>query len=102
MERPTVIRHRGGVRTSGEVWVRNRLWRIEPRLCFSKVQLPDGPASRETGEFIRRDWDLAVRETTLLDTHSQMSRYGLGSSPWHLSRHHISPAFRSVWVRLSR
>ena len=43
-------------------WVPNRLWRVEPRLCFSKVQFPDGPASRETGEFIMRDWDLAVRE----------------------------------------
>ena len=40
----------------------NRLWRVEPRLSFSKVKLPDWPASRESGDFILRNWDLAVRE----------------------------------------
>ena len=40
----------------------NRLWRVEPRLSFSKVKLPDWPASRESGDFIMRNWDLAVRE----------------------------------------
>lgn len=40
----------------------NRLWRVEARLSFSKVTFPDWPASRESGDFIMRTWDLAVRE----------------------------------------
>jgi len=40
----------------------NRLWRVEPRLSFSKVTFPDWPTSRESGDFIMRNWDLAVRE----------------------------------------
>src|SRR5680860_1269693 len=40
----------------------NRLWRVEPRLSFSKVTFPDWSASRESGDFIMRNWDLAVRE----------------------------------------
>lgn len=40
----------------------NRLWRVEPRLCFSKVTFPDMPASRESGDFVLRNWDLAVRD----------------------------------------
>ncbi|GEP39604.1 hypothetical protein NPS01_32670 [Nocardioides psychrotolerans] len=40
----------------------NRLWRVEPRLSFSKVTFPDWPTSRESGGFIMRNWDLAVRE----------------------------------------
>lgn len=40
----------------------NRLWRVEPRLCFSKVRFPDMPASRESGDFVLRNWDLAVRD----------------------------------------
>lgn len=40
----------------------NRLWRVEPRLSFSKVEFPDWSASRESGDFIMRNWDLAVRE----------------------------------------
>lgn len=40
----------------------NRLWRVEPRLCFSKVTFPDMPTSRESGEWVMRNWDLAVRE----------------------------------------
>ena len=40
----------------------NRLWRVEPRLSFSKVKLPDWPASRGSGDFIMRNWDLVVRE----------------------------------------
>jgi len=43
-------------------WIPDRLWRVEPRLCFSKVTFPDGPVSRETGEWVMRAWDLAVRE----------------------------------------
>ena len=43
-------------------WVPDRLWRVEPRLCFSKVEFPDGPTSRETDEWVMRDWDLADRE----------------------------------------
>jgi len=27
-------------------WVPDRLWRVEPRLCFSKVTFPDGVAHR--------------------------------------------------------
>ena len=42
--------------------VPNRLWRVEPRLSFSKVTFPDWPNSRESGDFIMRNWDLAVRE----------------------------------------
>ena len=42
--------------------VPNRLWRVEPRLSFSKVKFPDWSASRESGDFIMRNWDLAVRE----------------------------------------
>ena len=40
----------------------NRLWQVEPRLSFSKVTFPDWPTSRESGDFIMRNWDLAVRE----------------------------------------
>jgi transcriptional regulator with XRE-family HTH domain len=43
-------------------WVPDRLWRVEPRLCFSKVEFPDGPTSRETGEWVMCAWDLADRE----------------------------------------
>ncbi len=43
-------------------WVPDRLWRVEPRLCFGKVEFPDGPTSRETGEWVMRAWDLADRE----------------------------------------
>ena len=72
-----VAGHGVGVRAPGEVtvdftqvtfnghnicWVPDRRWRVEPRLCFSKLTFPDGPATRETGEWIMRDWDLADRE----------------------------------------
>ena len=40
----------------------NRLWRVEPRLSFSKVKFPEWPTWRESGDFIMRNWDLAVHE----------------------------------------
>lgn len=32
-------------------WVPNLLWRLESRLCFSRVQFPDTVAVRESGEW---------------------------------------------------
>lgn len=43
-------------------WVPDQLWRVEPRLCFSKVKFPDGVAHRETGEWQQRYFDLAERD----------------------------------------
>jgi transcriptional regulator with XRE-family HTH domain len=43
-------------------WVPDRLWQVEPRLCFSKVKFPDGVAHRETGEWQQRHFDLADRD----------------------------------------
>jgi transcriptional regulator with XRE-family HTH domain len=43
-------------------WVPDQLWRVEPRLCFSKVKFPDGVAHRETGEWQQRYFDLADRD----------------------------------------
>ncbi len=43
-------------------WVPDRLWRVEPRLCFSKVQFPDTVAVRETGEWAVRHFDLSDRD----------------------------------------
>lgn len=43
-------------------WVPDRLWRVEPRLCFSKVKFPDGVAHRQTGEWQQRYFDLANRD----------------------------------------
>lgn len=43
-------------------WVPNRLWRVEPRLCFSKVQFPDAVAVRETGDWAMRHFDLSDRD----------------------------------------
>jgi hypothetical protein len=43
-------------------WVPSRLWRVEPRLCFSRVQFPDAVAVRDTGEWVMRYWDLGNRD----------------------------------------
>lgn len=43
-------------------WIPDRLWRVEPRLCFSKVKFPDGVAHRESGEWQQRHFDLADRD----------------------------------------
>lgn len=40
----------------------NRLWRVESRLCFSRVRFPDTVAVRETGEWVMRYWDLGNRD----------------------------------------
>ncbi len=42
-------------------WIPDRLWRVEPRLCFGKVKFPDGVAHRESGEWQQRYFDLADR-----------------------------------------
>ena len=42
-------------------WIPDRLWRVEPRLCFSKVKFPDAVAHRESGEWQQRYFDLANR-----------------------------------------
>lgn len=43
-------------------WIPDRLWRVEPRLCFSKVKFPDAVAHREAGEWQQRYFDLAERD----------------------------------------
>ena len=43
-------------------WVPDRLWRVEPRLCFSKVKFPDAVAVRDTGEWVMRHFDLGARD----------------------------------------
>ncbi len=43
-------------------WIPDRLWRVEPRLCFSKVKFPDAVAHRESGEWQQRYFDLADRD----------------------------------------
>ena len=43
-------------------WVPDRLWRVEPRLCFSRVQFPDTVAVRESAEWVMRYWDLGNRD----------------------------------------
>lgn len=43
-------------------WIPDRLWRVEPRLCFSKVKFPDAVAHRESGEWQQRYFDLAKRD----------------------------------------
>jgi transcriptional regulator with XRE-family HTH domain len=43
-------------------WIPDRLWRVEPRLCFSKMEFPDGVAHRESGEWQQRYFDLADRD----------------------------------------
>jgi len=43
-------------------WVPDRLWRVEPRLCFSKVKFPDTVAVRDTGEWVMRHFDLGARD----------------------------------------
>ena len=43
-------------------WVPDRLWRVEPRLCFSKVKFPDTVAVRGTGEWVMRHFDLSARD----------------------------------------
>lgn len=43
-------------------WFPDRLWRVEPRLCFSKVRFPDAVAHRETSEWQQRHFDLADRD----------------------------------------
>lgn len=42
-------------------WIPDRLWRVEPRLCFSKVKFPDAVAHRESGEWLQRYFDRADR-----------------------------------------
>jgi transcriptional regulator with XRE-family HTH domain len=42
-------------------WIPDRLWRVEPRLCFSKVKFPDAVAHRESGQWQQRYFDLAER-----------------------------------------
>lgn len=43
-------------------WIPDRLWRVEPRLCFSKVKFPDAVVHSESGEWQRRYFDLADRD----------------------------------------
>lgn len=43
-------------------WIPDRLWRVETRLCFSKVKFPDAVAHHETGEWQQRYFDLADRD----------------------------------------
>lgn len=43
-------------------WVPDRLWRVEPRLCFSKVKFPDTVAVRDTGGWVMRHFDLGARD----------------------------------------
>ena len=43
-------------------WVPDRLWRVEPRLCFSKLTFPDTVAVRDTGEWVMRHFDLGDRD----------------------------------------
>jgi hypothetical protein len=40
----------------------DRLWRVEPRLCFSTVKFPDTVAVRDTGEWVMRHFDLGDRD----------------------------------------
>ncbi len=47
---------------TGTYWYPDRLWRVEARLCFSKVRFPDGVARRATGEWQLRYFDLADRD----------------------------------------
>ena len=43
-------------------WVPDRLWRVEPRLCFSKVKFPDSVVVRDTGEWVMRHFELGDRD----------------------------------------
>lgn len=43
-------------------WIPDALWRVDPRLRFSKVKVPDGVAHQRTGEWQQRYFNLADRD----------------------------------------